>query len=73
MVFFGYLLGVFIYCIVGIILEKRDEENHDDIYVVILEWNLALGGLSWFITFVFDWDNVFLTLRGDFSKTVKYL
>lgn len=68
----GYILGVAIYCLVGAVA-KGEPENDDDIHVVIIEWNLTLGGLVWLLTFVLDWQDVFVTLRGDFGKTIKLI
>lgn len=67
---FGYISGVAIYCGVGGIIENIPS-NDDDIYVVIIEWNLTLMGLVWLLTFVMDFSNIFLTLRGDMASTVK--
>ena len=66
----GYITGVAVYCAIGAIASGTPA-NDDDIHVVIIEWNLTLGGLVWLLTFVLDWKDIFITLRGDFSKTVK--
>jgi len=47
--------------------------NHDDPYVVIIEWNLALVGMTWLLTFVLDWKDVYLTLIGPIEGTVKMI
>lgn len=67
---FGYISGTLLYCIVGAIMENIPS-NDSDIYEVIIEWNLTLMGLLWLLTFVLDYKNVFLVLRGDFSRTIK--
>lgn len=61
---FLYLVGVAIYCGVGV--AREHEEDHDDPYLVIIEWNLALGGLIWLFFFALDWKNIQVTLKGDF-------
>lgn len=69
-VLFAYLIGVTIYCLVGLALEK-EETNHDDPYLVIIEWNLTLTGLVWLFFFVMDWGNISVVLRGDISDSIK--
>ena len=69
---FGYIVGVAIYCLIGS-LRQIIPSNDDDIYLVIIEWNLTIGGLVWLLTFVVDWKPVFLTLKGDVSKTIKII
>ena len=69
---FGYLLAVALYCIVGLLTQKEDL-THDDKYVVIIEWNLAIGGMIWLLTFVLDWNNIQIVLKGDFKTTVKMI
>jgi len=69
---FWWLVGVVIYCLVGLIKEG-DDMNHDDPYVVIIEWNLALVGMTWLLTFVLDWKDVYLTLIGPIEGTVKMI
>ena len=66
----GYITGVALYCAYGAIFHGIPSDD-DDIHVVIIEWNLTIGGLIWLLTFVLDWKDVFVTLRGDFSKTIK--
>jgi hypothetical protein len=62
-IFSGYLLAVVIYFIIGSILEN--EENDEDIYLVTIEWNLTLIGLTWLLTFVLDFKDVQITLKGE--------
>lgn len=62
----GYLTVVWGYCIIGLILENA--ANKDDIYVVIVEWNLVYAGLVWIFCFVEDWKHVYLALD---CKTMK--
>lgn len=57
------------YCVVGLLTEAV--QNDDDIYVVIMEWNLVFLGLMWLLTFSSDWTSVFLTLKGDIRASVK--
>ena len=66
----GYITGVAVYCGIGSLV-KGTPSNDDDIYVVIIEWNLTLGCLVWLLTFAMDWGDIFITLRGDFSQTIK--
>jgi hypothetical protein len=70
--FAGYLLGAVVYFLIGLLSEGNDE-NKDDKYVVIIEWNLALGGMLWLLTFVLDWGNVYVTLKGNINDTVQYI
>ena len=69
-IIFLYILGVALYCAVGALVEETPS-NDDDTHLVIIEWNLTIGGMLWLFSFVLDWKDVFVTLRGDFSKTVK--
>lgn len=68
----GYITGVALYCGIGALLGGTPA-NDDDIHVVIIEWNLTLGGLVWLLTFTLDWQDIFITLRGDFSQTIKMI
>lgn len=66
----GYISGVAFYCAIkGLNLASAEKE--DNIYVVILEWNLAIMGLIWLLTLTFDWKDVFIVLKGNFEGTVK--
>lgn len=67
----GYITGVAVYCGVGALLENTS--NDDDIYLVTIEWNLTLMGLVWLLTFTLDFKPVFVCLKGDLSKTIKYV
>jgi len=69
---FWWLVGAVIYCLVGL-NKEGDDMNHDDPYVVIIEWNLALVGMTWLLTFVLDWKDVYLTLIGPIEGTVKMI
>ena len=66
-----YLILMVLYCVVDAILGLKDDQNDDDPVVVILEWNLVFIGLAWLLTFKFDWNHVFITLKGDYSSAVK--
>ncbi len=66
-----YLIIMVIYCVIDGLMELKNEQNDDDPVVVILEWNLVFIGLTWLLTFKFDWNHVFITLKGDYSSTVK--
>ena len=50
----GYITGVAAYCGIGSLFQESPS-NDDDIHVVIIEWNLTLGGLVWLLTFAMDW------------------
>jgi hypothetical protein len=65
----GYLCLNFGYCIVGLILEAvySDKANDDDIYIVIIEWNLVYAGLIWMLCFVADMKTVSLVLNDNKS------
>lgn len=43
-----YVIGIWLYCIINMILENN--KNHQDIYVVILEWNSVLINLLWLLS-----------------------
>ena len=66
----GYVTAVALYCGVGGLIENIPQ-NDDDIYVVIIEWNLTLICLVWLLSFTLDFKDISITLRGDVSKTVK--
>lgn len=61
----GYITLVAGYCGIGGIIENIPH-NNDDIYVVIIEWNLTLMGLVWLLSFALDYKDIFIVLRGDF-------
>lgn len=70
--FAAYMIGLAIYCGVDAVLRNLKEfEDGDDPDVVILEWNLVFIGLTWLLTFKFDWTNLFITLKGDYSSSFK--
>lgn len=58
----GYLSIVWIYCLIGLISEAVGPSNDDDIYIVIVEWNLVFAGLIWILCFLGDWQHIYLTL-----------
>lgn len=62
MILAGYLLGVWIYCVIGLIFEAFS--NDDDMYIVIVEWNSVYVSLIWVLSFVVDFRNVYLGLDG---------
>jgi hypothetical protein len=62
----GYITVVAWYC-AGSALGESDEDKEDNIYVVIVEWNLAIMGLVWLLTLALDWGNVSVVLKGNFS------
>jgi hypothetical protein len=72
MLIVGYITSVAVYCLVGGIIENIPH-NDDDIYVVIIEWNLTLMGLVWLLSFVLDYKDIFIALRGDPGSTVKQI
>ena len=63
-----YLNGVTLYSLYVLLNES---ENDDDPALVIIEWNLTLVCLVWLLSFKYEWNHIFLTLKGDFSKTMK--
>lgn len=60
MILTGYLVGVWIYSLIGLIFEYVI--NEDDIYIVIVEWNCVFVGLLWVLSFSGDWKSVYLGL-----------
>lgn len=62
----GYLSGVWIYCIIGLIKEAiiPPKHNGDDIYIVIVEWNLVYAGLIWILCFLGDFKDMHLVMKG---------
>lgn len=64
-----YLILLVVYCVVGVVLESG-EENDDDKYLVIIEWNLVYVCLVWLLSFRRDWDNLELTLKAGTSSTL---
>ena len=67
---FIVILVTALYCLY-LALTKKDDENEDDPSVVIIEWVLSIGAMVWLLTFVLELKDVFITLRGDVSQTVK--
>jgi hypothetical protein len=49
------------------------EGKGEDIYLVTIEWNLTIGGLTWLLTFALDWADIQLTFNGDIASTIKYI
>ena len=58
------MLVVALYCGFGGIMELFPHDNlkDDDQFIVIIEWNLVLVCLVWFLSFTFDWKNLRLTI-----------
>ena len=56
-----YLILIWVYCLVNIILEQFD--NHQDIYVVIVEWNSVLINLLWLLSSAIDFKHNKLCFR----------
>lgn len=54
----GYLSIIWIYCLVGLVSEQIHPSNDDDVYVVIVEWNLVYAGLIWVLCFLGDFKHV---------------
>ena len=63
-----FLSLVWIYCLVGLVLEAIPTANGDDIYIVIVEWNLVYAGLIWVLCFVPDFKHVYIAFN---SKTMN--
>jgi hypothetical protein len=57
----GYLILVWIYSAIGIVL--GGSKKQDD-YVDIIEWNSVSINLLWVLSFVDDWQKVYLCLKG---------
>ena len=61
-----YLLGVIIFCGVGVLLEIFPRNETDD-YSNTIEWNLTLVSIVWLLTFVYDFGGLYVSLRGEYS------
>ena len=57
----AYILLVWVYCLVMIGLEQF--ANHQDIYVVIVEWNSVMINLLWVLSLVPEFRHLVLTLE----------
>jgi hypothetical protein len=59
-----YLSIIWVYCLIGLIIYGNDSEhpNDEDIYIVIVEWNLVYAGLIWILCFFSDMKSVSLVL-----------
>jgi hypothetical protein len=57
-----YINGVFLYCLVMIVWNGlfSNKPNDDEIYGVIIEWNLVYGGLVWVTCFLKDFKNIYI-------------
>lgn len=55
-----YLVALWVYCIVGLITENL---SHDDVYVVIVEWNSVYVCMGWILSFGWDWKHTYITLK----------
>lgn len=59
----GYLVGLWVYCLVMIALVSADElEAKSDRYVNIVEWNTVTVGLLWVLSFAWEWKHMNLVL-----------
>jgi hypothetical protein len=56
-----YLTLVLVYIVVGLIFEYG--RNEDDMYIVIMEWNLVDGGLLWVLAFRHDWKKLYISFQ----------
>jgi phage shock protein PspC (stress-responsive transcriptional regulator) len=54
----GYVLGVWAYCIYGLITTPDLDQKKSDQFVVIVEWNSVLVNLLWVLTFVMEWKEM---------------
>lgn len=63
----GYLSIVWFYCLGGLIYEGLfpSGKNGDDIYIVIVEWNLVYAGLIWVLCFLGDFKQTYLVLKNN--------
>ena len=61
----GYLIAVWIYCIIMIIIVSIGEtgwESKTDKFVNIVEWNTVTIGLLWVLSFCWEWKQMNLCL-----------
>lgn len=60
----GYLVLLWVYCLIKIILVSKDEEldGKSDRYVNIVEWNTVTVGLLWVLSFYWEWKHMNLVL-----------
>ena len=65
----GYLLALWLYCLVGLIFEYA--ANDDDVYIVIVEWNSVFVGLVWVLSFTRDWKNVYLGFNTQKQEQIE--
>lgn len=70
MVVMIYLHCVYIYCLVGLANQvwPSHDKNDDNIWGVIVEWNLVYGGLVWVLCFIGDFKDVYLVLGNRNNK-----
>jgi hypothetical protein len=54
----GYVLGVWIYCIYGLLTTPDENQKKSDQFVVIVEWNSVLINLLWVLSFVMEWQEL---------------
>jgi hypothetical protein len=54
----GYVLGVWIYCIYGLLTTPNENQKKSDQFVVIVEWNSVLINLLWVLSFVMEWQEL---------------
>lgn len=69
----GYLSIIWIYCLVGLVLENLGAEgkkNDDDVYIVIVEWNLVYAGLIWVLCFLGDFRGTYLVFADNRQPSV---
>lgn len=54
----GYVSGVWIYCIYGLLTTPDLSQKKSDQFVVIVEWNSVLVNLLWVLSFVMEWPEL---------------
>lgn len=70
----AYMNIVWIYCLVRIILSylNPDKPNDDNIYAVIIEWNLVYGGLVWVLCFLSDFKDIYLVFSSKSNNLINF-
>jgi hypothetical protein len=58
-----YINLVFLYCLV-MLLWNGFQPNDDEIYGVIIEWNLVYGGLVWVLCYVTDFKDIYIVFKN---------
>lgn len=60
-----YVAIVWVYTGVSLALHPETDNDDENVYIVILEWNSVYICLLWVLSFVVDWKDLYVSLSED--------